>query len=319
MNFRLPTIPFLKIKFVFEARRCARLPQHKGSLLRGAFGHALRSTVCVMRPEQPCRSCLLKSQCVYTRLFEVFIEGAAPPFLKGVGEAPKPFVIDSMNERTEFKEGERLEFGMTLLGRACDLVPYVVFAAAKAAGSGLGVDRHPFFCESAWDESLLSADAGAQLYRGDTQSLCRMPQAHRLENVGPLTAPVRLCFVTPTRLKFDNHYGMEFTFRMLAFKLLRRTLELAYFHVPDAEVDWNFTALLTQAESVSIRNQTLEWQDRHRYSNRQKSEMEMGGFVGELTLDGAVEPFAELLRLSEIVGVGKGTSFGLGKVSVCPV
>jgi hypothetical protein len=316
MEYQLPAIPYLKVRFVLKAQERCRLPQQKGSMLRGAFGHALRSTVCVMRPDQPCKSCLLRRQCVYTRLFDVFIEGEPPPFLKGVSEAPKPFIIDSMDERPLLEQDEHLEFTVTLLGLACELTPYVVFAVSKMAGSGLGAERHPFFCESAWEEGVDGSTENERLYRGDTQCLCRTPLARFQVDDQPITTPVRLSFVTPTRLKFENHYSMEFTFRMLAFKLLRRVLELAHFHVPDAEVNWDFNAFLKQADAVSIRDKKLEWEDRRRYSNRQKTDMEMGGFVGEMTLDGAVEPFSELLRTSEMVFVGKGTSFGLGKMRI---
>lgn len=319
MKYQLPAIPYLKVRFVLKAQKTCRLPQQKASMLRGAFGHALRSTVCVMRPDQPCKSCLLVRQCVYTRLFDVFIEGEAPPFLKGVSEAPKPFIIDSMDESPLFEQGEHLIFIMTLLGRACELTPYVVFAVSKMAGSGLGGERHPFFCESAWEEGADdSTENELLLYRGDTQCLCRTPLARIGVDDQPVMAPVQLSFLTPTRLKFEDHYSMEFTFRMLAFKLLRRALELAHFHVADAEVNWDFNAFLKLADTVSIRDKRLEWEDRRRYSNRQKTDMEMGGFVGELTLDGDVEPFSELLRLSELVFVGKGTSFGLGKMRIQP-
>ena len=42
----------------------------------------------------------------------------------------------------------------------------------------------------------------------------------------------------------------------------------------------------------------------------------MGGVVGEMTLEGDLRPFSALLRTAEIVHVGKGTTFGLGKIEV---
>ena len=109
---------------------------------------------------------------------------------------------------------------------------------------------------------------------------------------------------------------MDFTFRMLVFKMLRRILELAHFHVPGAEPDWEFHDYLVAADKVQITKRNLHWQDWHRYSNRQHSKMEMGGFAGEIILDGDVEPFGQLLRMSEVMHVGKGVGFGLGKLDV---
>jgi len=42
----------------------------------------------------------------------------------------------------------------------------------------------------------------------------------------------------------------------------------------------------------------------------------MGGFCGRITLEGDIEPFSELLRMAEVLHVGKGTTLGMGKVRV---
>jgi CRISPR/Cas system endoribonuclease Cas6 (RAMP superfamily) len=44
--------------------------------------------------------------------------------------------------------------------------------------------------------------------------------------------------------------------------------------------------------------------------------MKLGGLVGHLRLQGDLAPFAPLLRTAELVHVGKGATFGLGKVEV---
>ena len=121
-------------------------------------------------------------------------------------------------------------------------------------------------------------------------------------------------FLTPTRLKFKNDLTIDFTFRMLVFKMLRRVLELAHFHVPDSAVDWEFQPLLVAADSVQTVHRDLRWHDWERRSNRQKTEMKMGGFVGDLVLQGDLTPFADLLHASEVVHVGKGAVFGNGKM-----
>jgi hypothetical protein len=52
----LPRIPYLRLRCTLRAEQPARLPPYKGSTLRGGFGHALRRTVCVMGPAQPCET-----------------------------------------------------------------------------------------------------------------------------------------------------------------------------------------------------------------------------------------------------------------------
>ena len=312
MDYDLPNIPFLKLKFLMEAGQETSLPIMKGSMLRGAFGHALRRTVCVMGREQTCETCMLRRQCVYTRIFETFIEGDPPPFLKGLKTSPRPFIIDAYDGKNAFKMGEALEFDMTLIGSAADLHPYVIFAMARAAERGFTRRRLPF--------RLIRVDwmneAWHLLYDGGKQCLCGMAKPTMIPEDGRLESPIHLRFLTPTRLKINNIYTMDFTFRMLVGKMVRRILEIAYFHVLGAEPDWDFHGLLEKADRIKVPKNKLYWDDWERYSSRQKSRMTMGGFIGEMVLEGDLAPFGKLLRTSEVLHVGKGTVFGLGKVRV---
>jgi hypothetical protein len=95
-----------------------------------------------------------------------------------------------------------------------------------------------------------------------------------------------------------------------------RILELAHFHVPGAAIDWTFRSLLEQADAVRVVEPNLRWKEWTRWSNRQQRQIDMGGYVGELTLEGDLAPFAALLRTAEIVHVGKGATFGLGRVKL---
>ncbi len=44
--------------------------------------------------------------------------------------------------------------------------------------------------------------------------------------------------------------------------------------------------------------------------------MKMGGFIGDITFEGNSEPFMPLIKAGEVLHVGKGTGFGLGKYEV---
>jgi hypothetical protein len=48
--YPLAVIPYPRLTFTLRALAPARLPAFQGSLLRGAFGHAPRRTVCAMAP-----------------------------------------------------------------------------------------------------------------------------------------------------------------------------------------------------------------------------------------------------------------------------
>ena len=293
MAYSLPAIPFLRLGFTLRARGAVRLPPFKGSMLRGAFGHALRGSVCTMGPSQPCGTCRLRRVCVYTRLFETFLEGEPPPLLKGVSEAPRPYVFEPQDERRDFAPGDPLDFDLVLIGQAMELEPYAVLAVERMAAAGLGADRAPF-----------------EMVRAETVPAAPAPAGGLAE--GRLT----LRFLTPTRIKTGHELAASLDFRALTFAMVRRVLEVAHCHVPGAEIDWTFRPLLERASAVRVTASHLTWRDWERYSNRQQRKMTLGGLVGTMEVEGDLAPFAGLLRTAEVLHVGKGAVFGLGRVAV---
>jgi hypothetical protein len=202
------------------------------------------------------------------------------------------------------------------------------------AEAGLGVNRSRFTLvgADAWQpvaEPPVTQPAAApadpapptaewrHLYDQPTQSLLFTPQATPLK-ASPGTSPARLKlrFTTPTRLAFDGKYRMDFNFRGLVFKMLRRVLELAWFYMPNAEINWEFHDLLVAADGVTITERRLRHTDWQRYSNRQGAKIDMSGFTGDLVLEGDLAPFLDLLEYIRVLHLGKGTVFGLGKMEV---
>jgi hypothetical protein len=306
-------IPYLRLAFTLRAQAPARLPPFKGSMLRGAFGHALRRTVCAMGPQQPCESCRLRRACVYTRIFETFIEGPPPPLLRGLPTSPRPYIFEPRDEQRDFAPGDPLAFDLLLVGQAAELQAYAQLAVERMAAAGLGVRRVPF----ALDRVEAQAPDGSRLpLFADGRALATaapppsLPPTNGLEGS---RATIRL--LTPLRLKIHNGLAGSVTFRELAFAMLRRVLELAWFHVPGAEIDWHFRPLLDQAAALRS-TPHLAWHDWERYSNRQQTKMVFGGLLGTLDLEGDLAPFAPLLRTAEILHVGKGATFGLGRIAV---
>ncbi len=315
-DYLLPVIPYLRLRVTMRAEDPAALPDYHGSMLRGAFGHALRRTVCTMGPRQACASCQLRRACVYTRIFETFVEDEPPPFLRGIDQAVRPYVFEPRGGGERLPRGGSLSFDLLLFGQAVDLQAYAVLALERMARGGLGAGRARF--------ELVGVEAADP---------AGIPRTVFAEGVAPAAAPVgpsytadsplpegsiTLRFVTPLRIKVRHQLTDRPRFRDLAFHMLRRVLEMAHWHVPGAAVDWNFQSLLQRCEGVSIAGSDLRWLDWERWSQRQNTAMKLGGLVGTLTLEGDLAPFAPLLRTAEVLHAGKGATFGLGKVEVVP-
>jgi hypothetical protein len=312
--YSLPKVPYLRLAFTLRAIGPAVLPAYKGSMLRGAFGQALRRLVCVMGPGQECASCRLRRECVNTRLFETLIEGEPPPFLRGLPTSPRPYVFEPHGEEREVETGGALRFDLVLIGQAAELQAFAILAVEKMAAAGLGHARHRFAVErvACREPDGPSHDVG--IHAGGAAAAPCQPSHPGTELPDPTRALLR--FVTPTRLKIRDRLVATVGFRALAFAMLRRTLELAHFHVPDAAIDWSFRPLLDATAGVRVACANLQWRDWQRYSNRQGTKMSLGGFVGELQLKGDLTPFASLLRAAEVLHVGKGATFGLGKIEI---
>ncbi len=80
-----------------------------------------------------------------------------------------------------------------------------------------------------------------------------------------------------------------------------------------SEPSWDHKQIIAGAENISIETDNLQWRDWERYSTRQAVRMKMGGLIGDIGYKGNIEPFMSILQAGEILHVGKGTSFGLGK------
>ena len=102
-------------------------------------------------------------------------------------------------------------------------------------------------------------------------------------------------------------------------QFVRRTLEIARFHVPGAVIDWSFRPVLEAASRVRIASTNVRWHDWERWSNRQQTSMRLGGLVGSLRLEGDLATFSTLLARAQQLHVGKGTTFGLGKLRIEPL
>jgi hypothetical protein len=129
---------------------------------------------------------------------------------------------------------------------------------------------------------------------------------------------VRLRFLTPTRIRVEGDLQAAMRFELLARNLLRRVSMLMAVH-GRAQLKLDYRGLIARASQARTRRFALNWCDWERYSNRQQTKMSLGGFIGEVEYSGeAIEEFLPLLVAGELLHVGAGTSFGLGKYEIIP-
>jgi hypothetical protein len=125
-----------------------------------------------------------------------------------------------------------------------------------------------------------------------------------------------LHFLTPTRLKHNGRFVETApAFHIVIRTLLRRVSSLSYFHAGQ-RWDTDYRGWIERAGQVETIASDVQWADWERYSSRQRRRMNLGGIVGRVTYAGEITPFLPLLRLGELIHVGKGVVFGNGRYEI---
>ena len=307
--------PLARYRFEFQVTRPIRLPDYAGSMLRGAFGHALRQLAC-MTKQKECQGCPLTGTCPYPAIF-----APLPPAtheLQKFSQIPVPYIIEPPNLGAAVLEtGATFAFQMVLIGRALRDLPLIILAWRRALSRGVGAGDgtaelvRVLHCPSA-DTSTVT-----EIYRPENGHITPHPQVidltvQKYENMRGVT----LHFHTPLRLQKNGHAlpTEKLDARTLLTALVRRASLLAEFHAGGPLVD-DFSALL--ANCASIRDhKKLVWLDWTRYSSRQQQKMSLGGVVGTWMLEGDLTALAPFLHLGEWLHVGKEAAFGLGRYTL---
>jgi CRISPR-associated endoribonuclease Cas6 len=278
------------------------LPVYSGSTLRGAFGNAFRKIVCPFKNKE-CRECLLLKKCVYTYVFETPVpEGSN--IMRKYEYVPHPFIIEPPFDK-EIKT--RLSFNFLLIGRAIDYLPYFIYTFEEMGLRGLGKARSKLNLYSIVQKNKT-------IYDGRTKTLKDNVYKETISFIQPRRKIecIKLKFLTPTRIVYKGETLKNPEFEKIIPNLLRRIFLLSYFHC-DKTLSIDFKGLLEKARSIKTNLEYFKFQRWDRYSSRQKKEIPMEGFIGEVIYEGNLTPFYPYLKAGEILHIGKGTAFGMGK------
>ncbi len=316
-------LPFGKFNFHIRPEEPLILPAYKGSTLRGGFGNAFRRIVCALKSRE-CSGCLLKDRCIYSYVFET----PPPPdtrIMRKYTSAPHPFIIEPPSgTRRGYGPEDELIFGLTLVGRAVDYLPYFIYTFDELGRTGIGRGRGKYELKKVTSSGAgeRDEDNGRIIYSDDDRTLKSFrPSVLNLESGilnpdSPASGTLTLNFVTPARIIYNKHLVSDPEFHILIRNLLRRLSLICYFHCGGDPSAWDFRGIIEQAKDIRVKDKNLRWHDWRRYSSRQETKMNMGGFVGEITFEGDISPFTDLIRAGEILHIGKGTAFGLGKFHI---
>lgn len=310
LHTALPTaFPAARYRFDFTVETPVRLHEYAGSALRGAFGHALKRSVCVTR-EKDCKTCALYRSCAYPAVFET----PAPEShrLQKFSQIPNPYVIEPppWGERT-YQVGDSFSFHMVVIGQALRHLPLIVHAWQRALARGIGPASGTATLQTVWH---CLPDADACIFDAQTGALSA--HTEQLPPAPPEQEQATLQLTTQVRLQHNGKplRPNQVTPQRLLVGLVKRAALMAEFHTPHA-FELDFHALADKAASIRQQHQ-LVWRDWTRYSSRQQQRIKLGGVIGSWQLSGELAPFWPFLHLGQWLHVGKNATFGLGRYTL---
>lgn len=322
-SLAFPSLPVLRARVTYRLLEATTLPPFKGALLRGGFGYAFQRTACAPACWGHAERCAATLLCPYRQVCETpHPEGV--PALHDLQDVPRPFVIEPpLDHRRHYAAGDALEFGLILIGRGIEFLPYFLVGFAELGEAGLGRARARARLERV--EALAPfRPVGVPIYQdgwvGEPAELPLLDLAELPIHAAGLAADLRLELPTPLRVKARGVFIEHLDLAAIVQAICWRIGALAVFHGPGA---WNadYRPLVAAARLVRIERADLRWADWERTSTRggQSRAMKLGGLIGSATLREAPPAVRAALLAANVLHVGKACVFGHGRVELAQV
>jgi CRISPR-associated endoribonuclease Cas6 len=251
-----------------------------GSMIRGAMGHALKKVTCI-NPSYKCQGCFSQSSCLYYNFYEQ--------------------QNNFHNYRFEIELGSgKFDFGLYLFNDACDGLPYILSALQiTLMENGLTKYNYQF-------QALTITINGTEVFDGKEFKSLDIPQKSlEIDNFSP---NIKIKLLTPLRIKKSNQFLRD----NVDIEDILRSIYQKSQEFETGEKAFKLDYEPTYKTVVKA----LNYQSLVRKSSRQNKRMKMDGIIGEIALTGLDERSYRLLKLGEIIGVGKQTVMGLGQIEV---
>ncbi|MDQ2178595.1 CRISPR system precrRNA processing endoribonuclease RAMP protein Cas6 [Marinifilum sp. D714] len=275
-HFELPTSPFAFFHGLF------------GQVLYNVNGHAGTKHI-------RCN----KENCSYCQLFKPVLPDGH--FWKGkYTNPPIGYVLSpALNEKTEYTKAEKMEFHLALIGSANKHLPNIIMAFSQ---------MHKYAEHSVVSNFLLESFESVLPNKQDTA----MDNRFSLENISaiPDLNTTKLRTHTPLHLQSGKHLIEEKLVEQLLQQAHTKYNLLAQFYCGSPLSKIENMALPEMNYEVHIHR--LEVWKNKRYGKKIKVDAIAGEFTN---LSENILSYTELLVLIRYLGIGKYSSYGLGKLS----
>ena len=312
-----------KFNFEIKAETDVVLPDYKGSTFRGVFGHIFKDVMCISHSGE-CGECGFDKVCMFKKIFD-----SPPPSnslkLRNYSAVPHPYVIEPpLDQKNFYKKNEIIKFSLILIGQAISLFPYFAYSFGLAGKEGIGRQKKGKFIIT----KIINDKDKEVLYYYKNDELKSLNNYYSINDFTSKDSYkderflVNLKFITPTRIMFNEKLVSEPEFHIYVRNALRRISNLNFFHcINDAgklELELDFNYYIEKSLDISSKK-SLKWYSLDRYSNRQKTHMKLSGFIGDISFENVPYEYLWIIKLGELIHIGKNTTFGHGKYSLVSI
>lgn len=257
--------------------------------------------------------------------FPFFLHAISEMAYRGLGAGRAAFDLKEVFLKGARGERERVYSSdsqqLSLPARIGDPLSGLIEAPAASGGTRAeqtsGDGRTPVL-ESTDKESIDKVIAAtlSQLARSEGEFAAHQVDGHSSIKLRDGHSSLKLRFLTPARIRVKDDLQTGLSFQLLVRSLLRRVSMLAAVH-GSGRMQLDYRGLIERAGSARVVRSTLRWWDLERYTDRQETKLRVGGLIGEVEYEGPViAEFMPLILAGELLGVGTGTSLGLGRFQI---
>jgi hypothetical protein len=274
-------VRFTKLSIIIKTDD--KIPYFIGSQLRGALGYALKRVTCI-NPAYECEECFGASNCLFYSFYEQ---------------------KNSFHKyRFDFELAkEYYDFSFYLFDEACDKLPYIISAFYNII-TNTGLGKFGKDGTTYTDFELFINDKNCLI-----NNQIKLPENYtKTLQIDNIYQDITLHLITPLRMKKNNRFIRDDSIELkdIINSIYQRQMKL---------MGRDYRRFPYNIEGEIVRKELL-YKELTRKSNRQKTIMQLGGIMGKITIKNLSKECYEVLKVGELIGVGKSTVFGLGKIEL---
>jgi len=299
-------------RFTVRAVEAIVLEDPPGSAVRGALFEALSERFC-SEPHQP----LTPDHALHCPVCWLLAREDVSA-IRGQN-LPRPLTVQPPFPRV-YGRDERLRFGISLIGRAQDLFPYLARAVQRMGEIGVGRGRGRFRLEMISEVNPLLDVERDLMTANHVQKPTLQVTLPRVVEVAESGQSKRITveFLSPIRLIAQGKLVKRPEPAVFVQRLLERCQTLAeyYAETDDAPTrdEWRQAAEQLQATAAQwhIGYDDTEWHDTWSGSRRKQNMTPIGGLLGTVRWEGDVRPLRPWILWGQSLHVGKDAVKGNG-------